>query len=87
MSVSDFYIECHENNFVPLHADSFDRLDDIECQYGIDWIEYQELETVWHSGPVTVCGISLESAINLQRIGFSIEEIDDFLELHAEACA
>ena len=87
MSVSDFYIECHENNFVPLHADSFSRLDDIECQYGIDWIEYQELETEGHSGPFTVCGISLESALNLQRIGFSIEEIDDFLELHAEACA
>ena len=87
MSASDFYIECHENNFVPLHADSFSRLDDIESQYGIDWIEYQELETVGHSGPFTVCGISLESALNLQRIGFSIEEIDDFLELHAEACA
>jgi len=87
MSVSDFYIECHENNFVPLHVDSFSRIDDIECLYGIDWIEYQELETVGYSGPVTVCGISLESALNLQRIGFSIEEIDDFLELHDEACA
>ena len=86
MSSSDFYIECHENNFVPLHADSLSHIHRIECQYGIDWIEYQELETEGHSGPITVCGISLESAIKLRGRLLATEEIKDFLELCAEAC-
>ena len=59
-----------------------DRLDDIECQLQLDWIDYRENSFQDRNGYYfAVDGISVISAMRLRDMGVSIPEIDDFLSL------
>ena len=41
-AVKAFYMNCAEAGRVPLSVETFDYLDDVECQRGLDWIAYCE---------------------------------------------
>jgi hypothetical protein len=67
-----FYEECAEAGRCPLTRETFDYLDDVECQHQIDWIGYCE-----HDGEDC---ITLESARRLVAGGLANDEITMFVE-------
>lgn len=84
MSASkDFFIDCYQAGFVPISENkSWDRLDDIESQLSLDWIDYRENSFQDRKGYYFVVdGISLTSAMRLRDMGVAISEIDDFVGL------
>ena len=84
MSASkEFLLDCYNSGLVPISdSRSWDRLDDIESQWQLDWIDYRENSFQDNKGYYfAIDGISVISAMRLRDIGVSIPEIDDFLSL------
>lgn len=80
-AVKNFYHDCAEAGRVPLSAEAFDELDDVECRLGLDWIEYCEHDYLGRDGRLHVeeC-ITVESARRLVAEGVEIAEVIAFLE-------
>ena len=77
-----FYEECAEAGRCPLTRDTFDWLDDVECQHQLDWIGYCEHDLFDASGRMIgyeEC-ITLESARRLVAEGLANDEITMFVE-------
>lgn len=84
MSASkEFFFDCYNAGLVPISdSRSWDRLDDIESQLQLDWIDYRGNSFQDNKGYYfTIDGISVISAMRLRDMGVSIPEIDDFLSL------
>ena len=84
MSASkEFFFDCYNAGLVPISENrSWDRLDDIESQLQLDWIDYRENSFQDNKGYYfAIDGISVISAMRLRDMGVSIPEIDDFLSL------
>ena len=81
----EFCHDCSMAGFVPCNNEVFRRLEDLEDQLDLDWIEYMEHPYLGFDGnEYQADGISIESAYRLQDMGVKIDDIDDFLELFTE---
>jgi hypothetical protein len=80
-----FYEECAEAGRCPVTRETFDYLDDVECQHGLDWIGYCEHDWIGHDGRLYVedC-ITMESARRLVAEGLANGEIEFFVECFGE---
>jgi len=77
-----FLHECAEEGFIPLDNESFRRLEELEDQLDLDWVEYMEHPYLGFDGnEYQADGISINSAIRLQNIGVKIDAIDDFIDI------
>lgn len=83
-----FFHDCAEAGRCPISRETFDYLDDIECQHGLDWIGYTEHD---HRSAVTglmVCHdcITMDSARRLLADGLANAEIAAFVETFGDYC-
>ena len=86
-ATKDFYHDCAMAGFIPLDNDSFRRLEDLEDQLGLDWIEYMEHPYLgFDEKQYQADGISINSGIRLFDMGVSIDEISDFLDIWCDRC-
>lgn len=82
-----FFEECAEAGRCPLSVETFDHIDDVECQHGLDWIGYCEQEYVGHDGcEYSQECITMESARRLIAEGLANDEIKDFVECFGGYC-
>lgn len=86
-AVKAFYMDCAEAGRCPLSRETFDWLDDVECQHGLDWIGYCEHDYTGRDGRLYVedC-ITLESARRLVAEGLANDEIIRFVEYWGDCC-
>ena len=86
MSASkDFYHDCAMAGFIPLDNDSFRRLEELEDQLDLDWIEYMEHPYLgFDDKEYQADGISSSSGYRLYSMGVNIDEISNFLEMFYE---
>ena len=78
----NFCQDCAMAGFVPCNNEVFRRLDELEDQLDLDWIEYMEHPYLGFDGKeYHADGISIDSAYRLQDMGVKIDDIDVFLEL------
>lgn len=81
-AVKQFYHNCADAGFIPLGNESMQRLEDLNDQLDLYWIEYMTHpylgfdDTEYHAD-----GISIESGVTLHNMGVNIDEISDFLDL------
>jgi len=76
-----FYEDCAAAGRVPVSDETFDYLDDVECQHGLDWIGYCEHDYIGHDGrPYFADCIDMKSAHRLVAEGLANDEIKNFLE-------
>ena len=81
----EFCFNCASAGFIPCSNEVFNRLEDLQDQLGLDWIEYMEHPYLGFDGnQFHADGISIDSGYRLQDIGVKIDDIDDFLELFTE---
>jgi hypothetical protein len=83
----DFYIECIENDCLPLSDETWNYLsrDDIQ-ELTEDFYEVSEFRFTSRFGKTHLIeGVSLNFARRLNRLGLAVTEIKDFLEL-ADDC-
>ncbi len=81
-AVADFYLECVENDCLPLSDETWSYLDRIDSQYQTVWIDQTEFEFTSRFGETrTIEGITVECARRLCRLGFGVTEIKDFIDL------
>ena len=83
-----FYEECAEAGRCPLTRETFDYLDDVECQHQLDWIGYCEHDLFDAAGRMIGyedC-ITMESARRLVAEGLANEEITMFVECFGDYC-
>jgi len=86
-AVKRFYEECAEAGRCPLTTETFDYLDDIECQHGLDWIGYCEHDYRSIGGLlVSQECITMESARRLVAEGLANDEITMFVECFGDYC-
>ena len=86
-AVKRFYEECAEAGRCPVTLETFDHIDDVECQHGIDWIGYTEHDYTGHDGRQYVADcITMESARRLVAVGLANDEIRDFVECFGDYC-
>ena len=86
-AIKQFYHDCADAGFIPLDNDSFKRLEDLEDQLDLDWIEYMEHPYLGFNGTeYHADGISVASGIRLFDMGVSIDEISDFLDVWCDRC-
>jgi len=81
-AIKRFCEECAAAGRCPLTRETFDYLDDVECQRGLDWIGYCEHEVRNDRGRVVAwqdC-VTLESARRLVAEGLANDEITTFVE-------
>ena len=86
-AVADFYIECIENDCLPLSDETWNYLsrDDIQ-ELTDDFCEIGEFHFTSRFGETRLIeGISLQFARRLDRLGLAVTEIKDLLEL-ADDC-
>ena len=84
-AIKQFYSDCAEAGFIPLDTDSFKRLEDLEDQLDLDWIEYMEHSYLGFDGNEHQAdGISIASGYRLYSMGVNIDEISNFLEMFYE---
>ncbi len=83
-----FYEDCAEAGRCPISRETFGYLDDVECQYQLDWIGYTE-----HDYRSAVTGllvshdcITMESARRLLDAGLANAEIAAFVETFGDYC-
>ena len=87
-ATGDFYIECIENDCLPLSDDTWKYLfrDDIAALTD-DFCEIGEFYFTSRFGKTHLIeGISVNFARHLDRLGLAVTEIKDFLEL-VDACS
>jgi len=86
-AVKRFYEECAEAGRCPLSRETFDYLDDVERQHGLDWIGYCEHDYPALGGLLVAhdC-ITMESARRLIAEGLANDEIKDFVECFGDYC-
>ena len=81
-AIKQFYSDCADAGFIPLGNESMRRLEDLNDQLDLYWIEYMTHpylgfdDTEYHAD-----GISIESGVTLHNMGVNIDEISDFLDL------
>jgi hypothetical protein len=87
-AMKNFLAECAEAGRCPLTRETFNWLDDVECQHQLDWIEYCE-----HDYRSAVAGllvsqdcITMESARRLVAEGLANDEITTFVECFGGFC-
>ncbi len=81
-AIKQFYSDCADAGFIPLDNESFRRLEDLQDQLGLEWIEYMEHPYLgFDDKEYQADGISINSGIRLFDMGVSIAEIDEFVEL------
>ena len=86
-AIKQFYSDCADAGFIPLDNESFRRLEDLEDQLDLDWIEYMEHPYLGFNGvEYHADGISVSSGIRLFDMGVSIDEISDFLDIWCDRC-
>lgn len=80
-AVKNFLHDCAEAGRCPISRETWDYLDDVECQHGLDWIGYCEHDYVGRDGRLYVedC-ITIESARRLIEAGLANDEITLFVE-------
>ena len=80
-----FYHDCASAGFIPCGNDVFKRLEDLEDQLDLDWIEYMEHPYLgFDDKEYQADGISIDSAYRLQDMGVQIDDIDFFLDCFVE---
>jgi hypothetical protein len=80
-AVKRFYEDCAVAGVCPVGRETWDYLDDIECELQLDWIGYCEHDYTGHDGRLYVQNcITIESARRLADEGLSNVEINSFLE-------
>lgn len=86
-AVKAFYLDCAEAGRCPVSRETWDYLDEIECQKQLDWIEYAEHDYRTIDGTLAVhdC-ITMESAHRLVAEGLANEEIVQFVESFGDCC-
>lgn len=87
-AVKRFYEDCAQAGRCPVSIETWNELDDIECERQIDWIaycehEYQGLDGRWHCQDC----ITLESARRLVAEGIAPAEVMQFVECFGECPA
>ena len=82
-----FYEDCAAAGRCPISRETFDYLDDVECEHGIDWIGYCEHDYECHDGRLVVedC-ITIESARRLMAESLANAEIAAFVETFGDMC-
>lgn len=82
-----FFEECAEAGRCPLSLETFDHIDNVECQHGLDWIGYCEQEYAGRDGRqyLQEC-ITMESARRLIAEGLANDEITLFVECFGDYC-
>ena len=84
----DFYIECIENDCLPLSDETWAYLEGIHYNYHPVLIETSEFDFTSRFGETwTVEGITVDCARRLERLGLAVTEIKDFLELTDDCLA
>jgi len=79
-----FYEDCAEAGRCPITRETFDYLDDVECQHGLDWIGYCEHDYRGYDGRLYVADcIDMDSARRLVAVGLANDEIASFVECFA----
>lgn len=80
-AVKNFLAECAEAGCCPLSVEALARLDDLECQRGIDWIDYCEHDYEGRDGVShsQEC-VTMETARRLLAEGLACGEIEFFVE-------
>jgi hypothetical protein len=86
-AVKAFYMDCAEAGRCPLSVETFDYLDEIECQQGLGWIGYCEHDYPALGGLLVAhdC-ITMESARRLVAEGLANDEIIRFVEYCGDLC-
>ena len=86
-AVKQFYSDCADAGFIPLGNDSMRRLDDLNDQLDLYWIEYMTHPYLgFDNTEYRADGISIESGVTLHNMGVDIDEISDFLDLWCDRC-
>ena len=84
----DYYLECIDNDCLPLSDATWAYLDRIDHQYQTVWIDTSEFDFTSRFGETwTVEGITVDCARRLERLGLAVTEIKDFLELTDDCLA
>ena len=81
----EFCHDCASAGFIPCSNKVFKRLEDLEEQLDLDWIEYMEHPYLGFDGKeFHADGISVSSGYRLYSMGVNIDEISNFLEMFYE---
>ena len=84
----DYYLECIDNDCLPLSDETWDYLECIHYNYHPVLIETSEFKFTSRFGETwTVEGITVNCARRLERLGLAVTEIKDFLELTDDCLA
>ena len=86
-ATKEFFHDCASAGFIPCGNDVFKRLEDLEDQLDLDWIEYMVHPYLgFDDKEYHADGISIDSGVTLHNMGVDIDEISDFLDLWCDRC-
>jgi len=86
-AVKRFYEDCATAGRCPVSRETWDYLDDVECERQLDWIGYCEHDYTGRDGRLHVADcITMESARRLVAEGLANGEIASFVDCFGDCC-